>query len=76
MLSTSDEGGSKRDSDQTYSAVLPLRSWVQLTPSRLSPSRRWRGITVTISISQRKAISGGVKPEGNVEAMSQAGCYL
>ena len=41
----------------------------QLTPSRLSPSSRWRGMTVTISISQRKAVSKGVRPGGRSKAM-------
>lgn len=41
----------------------------QLTPSRLSPSSRWRGMTVTISISQRKAVSEGVRPGGSSKAM-------
>lgn len=40
-----------------------------LTPRRWSASSRWRGTTVTSSISQRKAISGGVRPEGRGSAM-------
>ena len=41
----------------------------QLTPSSWSPSSRWRGITVTISISHRNAVSGGVRPDGSGKAM-------
>ena len=41
----------------------------QLTPRRLSPSSLWRGITVTISISQMKATSGGVSPGGSGSAI-------
>ena len=41
----------------------------QLTPSRLRPSSRWRGITVTISISHKKAVSAGVKPGGRGNAI-------
>ena len=41
-----------------------------LTPSSCSPSSRWRGITVTSSISQRKAVSGGVRPEGRGSAIA------
>ena len=43
--------------------------WAQLTPSSSSPSSRWRGITVTISISHRNAVSGGVKPGGSGKAI-------
>lgn len=43
--------------------------WAQLTASSSSPSSRWRGITVTISISHRKAVSGGVKPGGSGKAI-------
>lgn len=43
--------------------------WAQLTPSSWSPSSRWRGITVTISISHKNAVSGGVKPGGNGKAI-------
>lgn len=41
----------------------------RLTPSNSSPSSRCRGTTVTVSISQRKATSGGVKPGGKGSAM-------
>lgn len=40
-----------------------------LTPRRSRLSSRWRGITVTISISQRKATSIGVKPGCRGNAM-------
>ena len=40
-----------------------------LTPSNCRPSRRWRGTIVTSSISQRKAVSGGVRPGGRGWAM-------
>lgn len=43
--------------------------WAQLTPSSSSPSSRWRGITVTISISHRNAVSGGVNPGGSGNAI-------
>ena len=45
--------------------------WARLTPSSWSPSSRWRGITVTSSISHRNAVSGGVKPGGNGRAIVQ-----
>jgi len=51
-------------------------SWAQLTPSSSSPSSRCRGMTVTISISQRKAISGGVKPGGNGKAIQTVNVLL
>ena len=58
-----------RERTVTYDA-LPLRRWRgQLTPSKSSPSSRWRGITVTSSISQRKATSGGVNPGGSGNAI-------
>jgi hypothetical protein len=41
----------------------------RLTPNRSSLSSRWRGMTVTISISQRKATSEGVKPGGSGRAI-------
>jgi len=41
----------------------------QLTPSSWRLSSLWRGITVTNSISQRKATSDGVKPGGRGSAM-------
>lgn len=44
-------------------------SKIGLTPSSSRPSRRCRGIMVTISISQRNAISGGVTPRGRGNAM-------
>lgn len=40
-----------------------------LTPSNCSPSSRCRGMTVTSSISQRKAVSGGVRPTGRGSAI-------
>lgn len=40
-----------------------------LTPSSSRPSRRWRGTTVTVSISARKAISVGVMPRGRGKAI-------
>jgi len=39
------------------------------TPSREMRSRRWRGMTVTSSISARKATSGWVRPGGSGSAM-------
>jgi len=39
------------------------------TVRRERDSRRWRGITVTLSISQRKATSAGVKPGGRGSAI-------
>ena len=47
--------------------------WVgagRLTPSKSRRSRRWRGSTVTSSISQRKAISVGRRPGGCGKAIS------
>lgn len=44
-----------------------------LTPSNSSPSSRCRGTTVTVSISQRKATSGGVKPDGKGSAIMAFG---
>lgn len=47
--------------------------WVgagRLTPSKSRRSRRWRGSTVTSSISHRKAISVGRRPGGCGKAMS------
>ncbi len=41
----------------------------ELTPRRLRLSRRCRGTTVTISISQRKATSIGVRPACRGNAM-------
>jgi len=41
----------------------------RLTPSSSRPSRRWRGITVTSSISQRKATSVGMRPGLRGKAM-------
>ena len=49
--------------------MLAVVLGAQLTPSNWSPSSRWRGITVTISISHRNAVSGGVRPEGSGKAM-------
>lgn len=42
---------------------------IQLTPSSSRPSRRCRGMMVTVSISARKAISGGVMPRGRGKAI-------
>jgi hypothetical protein len=39
------------------------------TPRSSSPSSLWRGMTVTSSISHKKAISGGVSPGGRGNAM-------
>lgn len=39
------------------------------TPRRDRPGSRWRAIMVTSSISQRKAVSGGVRPGGRGRAM-------
>lgn len=44
--------------------------WGIHTPRSSSPSSLWRGITVTSSISHRKAISGGVSPGGRGSAMT------
>lgn len=52
-----------------FAARAELIQCGPLTPSRFSPSSLWRGMTVTISISHRKAVSGGVNPEGNGRAM-------
>lgn len=43
--------------------------WGRLTPSNSSLSSRCRGMTVTSSISQRKAISAGTRPGGSGRAM-------
>jgi hypothetical protein len=43
--------------------------WGIHTPRSSSPSNLWRGMTVTSSISHRKAISGGVSPGGRGNAM-------
>jgi L-fucose isomerase-like protein len=42
---------------------------VDITPSRLRLSSFWRGMTVTISISQRKATSAGARPSGRGNAI-------
>jgi hypothetical protein len=42
-----------------------------LTPSNSSESRRWRGMTVTSSISQRKPTSLGVRPGGRGRAITR-----
>jgi len=42
----------------------------KLAVSRVMLSRRWRGITVTVSISQRNATSIGVRPAGRGSAMA------
>jgi len=52
-----------------FAARAELIQCGPLTPSRFSPSSLWRGMTVTISISHRNAVSGGVNPEGNGRAM-------
>lgn len=39
------------------------------TERRVKLSRRWRGMTVTSSISARKADSGGVRPGGRGRAI-------
>lgn len=39
------------------------------TPSSSRPSRRWRGTIVTVSISDRKAISEAVTPRGRGKAI-------
>lgn len=46
-----------------------LNSRSQITPSNSRPSRRWRGTTVTVSISARKAISEAVMPRGSGKAI-------
>ena len=80
MIREGCEGEGKGGGDSNQNILCPFSQLYiigcELTPSRLSPSRRWRGMTVTISISQRKAISGGVRPGGKVEAMAWASCYL
>jgi hypothetical protein len=40
------------------------------TPRSSNASSRWRGMTVTSSISHMKAISGGVRPGGRGKAMT------
>ena len=47
-----------------------------LTPKSSRASRRWRGITVTCSISQRKPTSLGVSPGGRGRAMLRVLCVL
>ena len=49
--------------------------WGKHTDNRLRLSRRCRGITVTVSISQRNATSVGVRPDGRGRAMVE-GCNL
>ena len=46
----------------------------ELTERRLRLSSRWRGTTVTISISQRKATSIGVRPACRGNAIIILGC--
>jgi hypothetical protein len=48
-------------------------SFHALTPNRSRDSSRWRGKTVTSSISQRKATSAGVKPRGRGRAILDGG---
>ena len=43
--------------------------WGQHTESKLRLSSLWRGITLTVSISQRNATSAGVRPGGRGSAM-------
>ena len=43
---------------------------MRLTPSRWRDSRRWRGTTVTSSISLRNATSDGVRPGVSGAAMA------
>ena len=49
------------------------KGWKSRDGGRTERSRResilWRGMTVTSSISQRKAISGGVRPGGRGRAI-------
>lgn len=45
----------------------------ELTPKSSSPSNRWRGTIVTISISARNEISGGVMPRGRGKAIDPSG---
>ena len=47
-----------------------------LTPSKSKPSKRWRGMTVTSSISLTNATSDGVKPVGSASAIRQRGRIL
>jgi hypothetical protein len=57
--------------DILYAAVVQDGcGGVQLTPSSCSASRRCRGITVTNSISQRNATSGGDRPGGRGNAIA------
>jgi len=63
-----DVEATREDGDIRCAAAL-CRWRGQLTPSKSSPSSRWRGITVTSSISQRKATSGGVNPGGSGNAI-------
>lgn len=46
------------------------------TPSNSSPSSLWRGMTLTSSISQRKAVSAGVSPGGRGNAMFMTRDYV
>jgi hypothetical protein len=52
------------------------RIWGEPTERRFRRSRRWRGTTVTISISQRKATSIGVRPACRGNAMVAEGLCL
>jgi hypothetical protein len=46
------------------------------TPSSSRPSRRWRGMIETSSISHMKAISGGVSPGGSGSAMAASQLFV
>lgn len=52
----------KRNGDNTWAGRMRVWRGPELTPRRLRLSKRCRGTTVTISISQRKATSMGVRP--------------
>jgi hypothetical protein len=61
-----------REKEGEGACVVGLAGW-ELTERRLRLSRRWRGTTVTISISQRKATSIGVRPACSGNAMVAGG---
>lgn len=52
-----------RDMDRSNCACSAQTG--RLTPNNSRPARRWRGITVTDSISQRKATSEALRPALN-----------
>lgn len=67
------EGGPVCSSYECMEAVVRE---LLLTPKSSRASRRWRGMTVTCSISARKPTSLGVSPAGRGRAMAVSVCAI